>query len=526
MNTRGQAGPSGIPFAAVGAGVRQFPSPPTIGTAVPGTSSPQRPWLERLRSSRRRYLKGGRWARFAYALIDIFFICLNATLAVYLRFVPGLFSGTFYKNRFGLSPEFPVSHYAAFLFLYVALIVPFCQAQDLYRTPRTRSASDETFRVVKAVSLATLLLVAFVFLSGSNIVSRLVVLAVSVLNIVTLSAWRYWKRQFVIRRAMQGIGTRNALIVGAGTIGQALAQILEENKLLGFRFKGFLDEDHHSDARLLGTIEDLTRVARAEFVDDIFITTPAERELVKRIAIEAQQNRWNVKVVPDLYDGLGWGAPLHFIGQLPVMDLHWQPIAALGLFVKRMLDVTLACVGLILFAPVMAIVALLVKLDTPGPILYRSARVGRKGQLFRCYKFRTMVANADALKKNLLHLNERKGPFFKITNDPRVTPIGRFLRRYSLDELPQIWNVLKGDMSLVGPRPHTLDDYSQYDIDQLRRLEVKPGVTGLWQVTARRDPSFETTMRLDLAYIENWNLWLDMKVLCKTVPAVFQGDGA
>lgn len=524
MSFRGQTGASGIPFSAV-AGVRQFPGPQTIGATTPGANVPKRPRLERTSASKRAYLKGGPWARFAYALIDVSFICLDAALAVYVRFVPGPSIGAFHEGRFGLSPQFPVLHYAAFLLLYVALIVLLCQAQDLYRTPRTRSARDETFRVIKAVSLSTLLLAAFVFLSGSNIVSRAVVLAMSVLDLVTLSAWRYWKRQFVIHRAAQGIGLRNALIVGAGAIGQALAQLIEENKLLGFKFKGFLDGDHHTDPRLLGKIEDLTRVARAEFADDIFITIPSERELVKRIAIDAQQNRWNVKVVPDLYDGLGWGAPLHFVGQFPVMDLHWQPIPALGLFVKRLLDVTLAAAGLVLFGPVMAIVGLLVKLNTPGPMLYRSPRVGRKGQLFTCYKFRTMVANADALKKNLRHLNERKGPFFKITNDPRVTPIGKFLRRYSLDELPQIWNVLKGDMSLVGPRPHTLDDYSQYDVDQLRRLEVKPGLTGLWQVTARKNPSFETTMRLDLAYIENWNLMLDAQLLLKTIPVVFHGDG-
>lgn len=507
--------------------MRQVPSPPRIGTATPGASPPwNRLHQEGTHAAKRARLRGGPWARIAYALIDIVLICLNAAVAVYFRFVPGLFHGALHRDRFGLSPEFPLSQYGAFLLLYVTLTILFCRGQDLYRTPRTRSASDETVRVVKAVSLATLFLVAFVFLSKSNLVSRLVVLATSLLNIVALSAWRFWKRQFVIRRAAQGIGTRNALIVGAGTIGQALAQLIEENKLLGFRFKGFVDGDHHTDPRLLGRIEELTRVARAQFVDDIFITVPSERELVKRIAFEAQQNRWNVKVVPDLYDGLGWNAPVHYVGQFPVMDLHWEPIPALGLFVKRALDVLLAVIGLMLLAPVMGAVALLVKLDSVGPILYRSPRVGRKGQLFTCYKLRTMVANADALKKHLKHLNERKGPFFKITNDPRVTPIGRFLRKYSLDELPQIWNVLKGDMSLVGPRPHTLDDYAQYDVDQLRRLEVRPGVTGLWQVTSRSDPSFETTMRLDLAYIENWNLWLDLKVLCKTIPAVMKGDGA
>jgi lipopolysaccharide/colanic/teichoic acid biosynthesis glycosyltransferase len=152
-------------------------------------------------------------------------------------------------------------------------------------------------------------------------------------------------------------------------------------------------------------------------------------------------------------------------------------------------------------------------------------RAGRKGCPFRCCKFRTMVVNADGMKDSLRKHNERSGPLFKITDDPRVTRLGRFLRKYSLDELPQLWNVLLGEMSLVGPRPHPLDDYSKYDLDHRRRLEVKPGVTGLWQVTARRDPSFETNMKLDLQYIDNWDLRLDFEILLRTFAAVARAEG-
>jgi len=158
-------------------------------------------------------------------------------------------------------------------------------------------------------------------------------------------------------------------------------------------------------------------------------------------------------------------------------------------------------------------------------MFYRSKRMGRKGRPFVCYKFRTMVADADFLKEGLRHLNERHGPFFKISGDPRITRLGRWLRKYSLDEVPQLWNVLKGDMSLVGPRPHPLDDYRQYHLEHLRRLDVEPGLTGLWQVTARQDPSFETNMALDLRYIETWNVWLDLKILWRTVGAVLEGEG-
>ena len=158
--------------------------------------------------------------------------------------------------------------------------------------------------------------------------------------------------------------------------------------------------------------------------------------------------------------------------------------------------------------------------------MYRAPRVGRKGRRFICHKFRTMVTNADELKEKLRHLNEREGPFFKIEQDPRITRVGRFLRKYSLDELPQLWDVLRGDMSLVGPRPHPLDDYQQYTLEHLRRLDVTPGITGLWQIMARRDPSFERALALDNQYIETWSFLSDMRILLRTIPSLIKGAGS
>jgi lipopolysaccharide/colanic/teichoic acid biosynthesis glycosyltransferase len=199
------------------------------------------------------------------------------------------------------------------------------------------------------------------------------------------------------------------------------------------------------------------------------------------------------------------------------------PVA--GLLLKRALDVVGAMTGLILIAPALALLATLVRLDSPGPVLYAALRAGRKGRPFRCYKFRTMVRGADALKDGLRQRNQRQGPFFKITGDPRITRVGGVLRRYSLDELPQLWNVLKGEMSLVGPRPHPLDDFSAYSIEHLPRLDVVPGMTGLWQVTARRDPSFQAGMNLDIEYIHRWSLKMDLRILLKTALVVLRGGG-
>ncbi len=195
-------------------------------------------------------------------------------------------------------------------------------------------------------------------------------------------------------------------------------------------------------------------------------------------------------------------------------------------FLKRIIDVALSGIALLFLWPLLLVIAVAVKLESSGPIIYRSLRAGKKGQKFVCYKFRTMLDGADELKDALRRFNERRDPFFKIANDPRVTRLGRFLRKYSVDELPQFWNVLKGDMSLVGPRPHPVDDCARYRPADHRRLAVKPGITGLWQVIARTNPSFETCMKLDLEYMKRWSLLLDFKILMRTVPAVLAGEGS
>jgi lipopolysaccharide/colanic/teichoic acid biosynthesis glycosyltransferase len=200
-------------------------------------------------------------------------------------------------------------------------------------------------------------------------------------------------------------------------------------------------------------------------------------------------------------------------------------IVRMGMLLKRTMDVFVPSLALLFLWPLMLVIGIAVKLESRGPVIYRSLRVGKYGREFDCYKFRPMVAGSDGLKENLRRLNQRRGPFFKIADDPRVTRFGRFLRKYSLDELPQLWNVLKGDMSLVGPRPHPIEDCAQYSSEHCRRLIVKPGVTGLWQVMARANPSFEICMILDLAYIEKWNLLLDCRILLKTIPAVLAGEG-
>ena len=461
----------------------------------------------------------------AYVGIDLALACLGGVTAFWLRFG--------FANPFGASPfawseifsQVTAGAYPGFLVLYAALIVLACMGQDLYRTAREQSAIGESLEVAKAVFLATALLVLFIFTTGNKEISRLVVVCAGTLNIFTLAGWRHAKRQYMLRRAARGEGLSRVLIVGAGKMGKALAAWFGENRELGYNVCGFLDPHPNGDARVLGSVHELRRVALAQFVDQLFITLPADRELVKEVFLEARRLRLSLNVVPDLYDGLGWRAPVQTIGGFPVIELHGQPIPVLGLAVKRAMDFLCALPGLVLSFPILALAALWIRLDSPGPVFYSALRVGKKGRKFRCYKLRTMVAEAEAQKEELRGANERHGPFFKMENDPRITRCGRWLRRYSIDELPQLLNVLLGEMSLVGPRPHPLDDFERYGIEHLRRLDVKPGVTGLWQVRARSDPSFETNMEHDLEYIEKWSLRLDLNILLRTIHVVLKGQG-
>jgi exopolysaccharide biosynthesis polyprenyl glycosylphosphotransferase len=197
-----------------------------------------------------------------------------------------------------------------------------------------------------------------------------------------------------------------------------------------------------------------------------------------------------------------------------------------GLLLKRGLDILLSSIALVLLSPILLAVALAVKLDSRGPVFYSAERIGKRGHVFRCVKFRTMVRDAEVRRAEVMHMNERDGVLFKISNDPRITPVGRILRKYSLDELPQFFNVLRGDMSIVGPRPPLASEVQEYKLSHLRRLDVTPGITGLWQVQARQDPSFDSYISLDVTYIDNWSLWLDMKIIARTIGVVFAGTGS
>jgi len=348
---------------------------------------------------------------------------------------------------------------------------------------------------------------------------------VGCLDFGALCAWRWHSGRRDARAKLSDDCVLRVLIVGASAVGRRVASYVRGHPQADRVVCGFLDNEKPLGNGVIGRISDLARIARTEFVDEVILAAPHDRQLTLEVLREARRLRLDVEIVPELFGCKPAEHEVERIGELPVICLHAERLPAASLVLKRFADVAGAGLSFLVLAPLLAVIALLVKLDSPGPVLYLAPRAGRKGRPFLCYKFRTMVSNADALKDGLRRNNQRSGPFFKIADDPRITRVGRFLRRYSLDELPQLWNVLRGDMSLVGPRPHPLDDLAGYEIRHLARLDVTPGMTGLWQVTARRDPSFERGIELDREYIRTWRLGLDLRILLKTFAIVVRGSG-
>ena len=401
----------------------------------------------------------------------------------------------------------------------------------LYNPTRLGGYLHEQRLTVQACFTSGLLLTGTLYLVHASDIPRIIVLTTVGLVTVALCLRRLVYRVLLYRRFERGMGTRNVLIVGSGPEAHALRHHVESIRHLGYTFKGFIDLPGSSSrfaatsGDVVGNLDTLFTHARKQFVDEIFFTAPCERGIVQGVLEKARAHGIDLRVVPDMYDGLAWNSPIEYIGQFPTIPLHCGHVPEMALVLKRSLDIVFSSFVLIVLSPLLFAIAILIKIDSRGPVFYSSERIGKKGHVFRCTKFRTMVRDADKRRADIMHMNERDGVLFKISNDPRITKLGRFLRKYSVDELPQFFNVLRGEMSVVGPRPPIASEVKEYKLSHLRRLDVTPGITGLWQVQGRQDPSFDSYISLDVTYIENWSLWLDMKIILRTIAVVFAGTG-
>jgi exopolysaccharide biosynthesis polyprenyl glycosylphosphotransferase len=442
---------------------------------------------------------------------DYAFIAIGWTGLGILSFVPGIRT----------LPSFLNLRFLGVGFIFAVTLTLVGYSEGLYQERNRRVC---VAIAAKSVLWATLVVFVGIRLLGFSQPSVVTMFSSALLTLIVLTTGRLWRAEAA--RKSDESERRNVLVIGAEVAARRVAAHIGEHPELRRVVRRCVDEDDVVTHGVVSFGDRIATMARAEFVDEVILAAPSRRDLAQAVIREAQRNHLDVKVLPDLYGFEFHGRGLEHMGSGPLLTLHEERIPAGGLLLKRVIDVAISGCALLAFGPLLLIVAALVKLDSPGVAFYSAMRLGRKGRRFRCHKFRTMVANAEETKEQLRGQNQREGPTFKVVKDPRITRLGKWLRRYSIDEVPQLWNVFRGEMSLVGPRPHPLDDCARYELEHLRRLDVTPGITGLWQVTARRSASFHTNMALDLDYIEGWSVWMDLRILARTIAVVFQGTGS
>ncbi len=389
-------------------------------------------------------------------------------------------------------------------------------------------------RYAKAVAVGLALFVVAAFAFRADFVARSFVFMLGAVQLVFLLVGRFVVLEVVAAVRRQDVDGHRVLIVGCGDQAVAFAASLKRSSPWNNRLVGHLTvagEPVRSDATpLVGDVERLAKILDSEPVDEVVFAAPGRDVNRFATALQACDER-GVDVLLSMPAVIPRGCSKVEVAQvtgfdMPLLGMTRVPTSPWRLLIKRIVDIAGAAFGLLVASPVMLLAAIAIRVESAGPVFFKQVRAGRHGRKFTMYKFRSMVVDAETLRAKLEHLNEMNGPVFKIKRDPRITAVGRFLRATSIDELPQLFNVLLGDMSLVGPRPPLPSEVGQYEAWQRRRLSVKPGLTGLWQVSGRNQVDFEQWMALDLEYIDNWSLWLDLKILLRTVPAVLRGSGA
>lgn len=474
----------------------------------------------------------------ARAIVDGVLLVLAFAAAYWLRY--GLELG-----RDVISPEsvLALSAFYPYMGAYVAITLVVFQMRGLYRLPRGASWFDH-FRIATSASLvgvAALTLGAL--LLNPVLPSRLVFIYLWGCTLVIFGLERFLSRWLRMQLWRRGINIRHALVVGAGVAGQRIMKDIVERPELGYKLSGYVADSGDTPSspgwripvrgrdgnrpQRLGGLKDVQRIIGQRDLHEVIVALPATHHAqILSIIDNCRQYGVDFKLVPDLFEMRFNEVRIDALNGVPLIGVKDLALQGFNLIVKRVLDVLLATAGVVVAALPMLVIAVLIKATSPGPVFFRQRRVGKGGHEFTCVKFRTMHKDAEARLEELLERNEADGPIFKMRDDPRLTSVGKWLRRTSLDELPQIWNIMKGEMSWVGPRPPTPTEVAKYSEWHRKRLDVTPGLTGLWQVSGRSDLSFDEMVKLDLYYAENWSLAVDMMIILRTVPAVLKRKGA
>ena len=414
------------------------------------------------------------------------------------------------------------------LFLYALAWVVLLWFRGLYRLRARWSIRSEVDAVVRTTAMLAVATISILFLVKWPDVSRLFLVYLLVAQTITAILFRALIRVFLDAARRRGRNMRHVLVVGTDEGAQAFAAQIADHPELGLRIEGFLGEHAALASRwpYLGRIDRLPEVLHDRVIDEVIIGLPlAEWSGLEAVLALCEQEGKIVRLrVPTPALSIARGHVEELDGTM-IVSLATGPTLGTGLAMKRVIDAVVAGAGLVLLSPLLLGIALAIRLSDGGPALFRQERVGLHGRRYELLKYRSMVPHAESLLETLKDQNEISGAAFKMTHDPRVTRFGRFLRRSSLDELPQLLNVLRGDMSLVGPRPPLPAEVAEYDAWHRRRLSMKPGITGLWQVEGRWDSEFDGWVRKDLEYIDRWSTWLDIKILLRTIPAVLREEG-
>ena len=427
----------------------------------------------------------------------------------------------------------PVDVYYPFMLVLTVLLITAYWLAGVYVLRHLGMWVDQMLRLVRSTMMAMLIMIGLTFIYQPLFYSRLIYLYDLIAILALLGISRLIWGVVLARLRQRGSGVVRLLIVGAGNLGRTVIRTVMAQPELGYRIAALVDEQVDPAALSIGPVptmaglEHLPDIIATQSIDEVVVTLPwTNHQRILEIFEQCEQLGVRARTVPDLFQLSLSRVDVEDLGGVPIIGLKSASMRGAHLLIKRSMDLVIAGTSLLFLSPLMALCALAIKLDSPGPIIFRQQRVGRHGREFVVFKFRSMREGADAEKVRLLEFNEMRGPLFKMREDPRTTRVGRFLRRSSLDELPQVFNVLRGEMSIVGPRPHTQTEVGQYQAWQLQVLEVPPGLTGLAQVSGRSQLSFDEQCLLDIYYIENWSPTLDVKILLRTVPKILSGEGA
>jgi exopolysaccharide biosynthesis polyprenyl glycosylphosphotransferase len=469
-------------------------------------------------------------------LIDLALVAAAFLLAFSLRslVLPRLVPQAFPARLYPLTAYLPLLPLA--LVIWGALLL----MSGRYRSHRTVPLLDESWAILRVCGSGTILFTLALYLLridvrllGNDRISRAWVLLFGIFATLLLLCEKLFVRVSSRYVRSRGFNYRTVLIVGTNPAALKIADSIHGHRFWGYRILGFIVNGHPPDQPwpgrypILGEIKHIPHIIENNVVDDvIFAVSRRDLDRLEDLFLSLQEQGIRTRFAVNLFPHTQARVELEELDGIPLLSFATGPTSQLKLMAKRVMDVAMSSLLLLLGLPVVAAIATLIKITSQGNVLFRQTRCGLNGRIFTLYKFRTMVEDAEHQRQDLEHLNEMKGPVFKVRGDPRVTALGRFLRRFSLDELPQLWNVLRGDMSLVGPRPPIPEEVARYQRWQRRRLSMKPGLTCLWQVSGRNQIDFDTWMQLDLEYIDSWSPMLDFKILLKTIPAVLSGRGA